>query len=91
MRFIGYLIIIVKIIIPILLIVLGVVDYAKAVVSSDTDSVQKATSTLIKRIIIGIAIFFIPTIVNLVFKSFLHTDNSYDDCRVCLFEPSKCD
>lgn len=92
LRFLGYLLLIVKILVPILLIVFGVIDFSKATVSSDSDSVPKATKTLVIRIIAGLAIFLIPTIVNLVFKGLLNGGASnFNDCRVCIFEPNKCD
>lgn len=91
-RFLGYLLLIVKILVPVLLIVLGVIDYSKATVSSNDDAVQKATKSLVIRIIAGLAIFLIPTIVNLVFRGLLNSGGShFNDCRVCIFEPHNCD
>lgn len=92
LRFLGYLLLIVKIIIPILLIVLGVVDFYKAMVSSDAESIQKASRMVVTRIIIGVAIFLIPTIVNFVFKGLLRDDSSsFNKCRICVFNPNQCD
>lgn len=92
LKFFGNLLLIVKILVPILLITLGVIDFSKAVMSSNGDSLQKAASSLVIRIIAGIAIFIIPTIVNFVFKSIISGGaNYYNDCRVCIFEPNNCD
>ena len=52
--------------VPIILIVLGTLDLAKAVISSDDKQVKEAQGKLIKRCIYAIAVFFIVTIVNLV-------------------------
>lgn len=52
--------------IPILLIVFGSIDLGKAVMSSDDKEIKGATGKLIKRIIAGIVVFFIPFLVNLV-------------------------
>lgn len=52
--------------VPIILIILGTLDLAKAVISSDDKQVKEAQSKLIKRCIYAIAVFFIVTIVNLV-------------------------
>lgn len=57
---------IVQIAIPILLIALGTVDLGKAVISSDEKEVKKAQSTLVKRCIYAIAIFFMVTLVSIV-------------------------
>lgn len=48
---------------PILLIVLGSVDFAQAVMSDDKDALKKATSKFVKRAIICVAIFFVPLIL----------------------------
>ena len=53
----------IKITVPILLILLGSIDFGKAVLSDDQQELKKATSKFIKRCIIAVAIFFIPTII----------------------------
>lgn len=54
--------------IPIILIVLGTLDLGKAVISSDDKAVKEAQSKLIKRCIYAILVFFIVTLVNLLFS-----------------------
>lgn len=54
--------------IPIILIILGTLDLGKAVISSDDKSVKEAQSKLIKRCIYAILVFFIVTLVNLLFS-----------------------
>ena len=53
--------------IPIILIVLGTLDLGKAVISSDDKAVKEAQGKLIKRCIYAILVFFIVTIVSLLF------------------------
>lgn len=89
-KFLGYLIMVVKILVPLLLIILGVVDFGKAAMASDADAVSKASSTLIRRVITGIVIFFIPTLVYFVFGVIVNEETGYADCGTCIFEPSKC-
>lgn len=55
-----------KIIVPILVIGLGLVDLGKAVMASKEDEMKKAQKTFIKRVIIGVAFFFIPAFVNII-------------------------
>jgi len=59
--------------IPIILIVLGMLDLGKAVVASKEDEIKKATTMLVKRAIYAVAVFFIVTIVSLVFGLFSKT------------------
>lgn len=56
----------VRIIVPILIIVLGSFDLAKAVIASKEDEMKKAQATFIKRIMIGVAVFFVPVLVDIV-------------------------
>ena len=55
-----------KIIVPILLILLGTLDFAKAVIASKEDEMKKAQSTFIKRVIAAVGVFFVPVIVDLL-------------------------
>ena len=56
----------VRIIVPILIILLGSLDFAKAVVAGKEDEMRKAQSTFIKRLIIGVCVFFVPILVDIV-------------------------
>lgn len=55
-----------KIIVPVLVIVLGMLDLGKAVIASKEDEMRKAQATFIKRVILGVVIFFVPVIVNVL-------------------------
>lgn len=57
-----------RIIVPILVIVFGIVDFAKAVIAAKEDEMKKAQSTFIKRVIIGVAFFFIPLFVDIIMQ-----------------------
>ena len=56
----------VRIIVPILIILLGTIDLAKAVIASKEDEMKKAQYMFIKRLIIGLAVFFVPVFVNII-------------------------
>lgn len=57
---------IIKIAAPILLILYGIFDFSKAVITNDNDGLKKASSNFIKRALAAIAIFFLPFIINLI-------------------------
>lgn len=61
-QILGY----VRIIVPILIILLGTLDFAKAVLAGKEDNMRKAQSTFIKRVIAGVVVFFIPTLVDII-------------------------
>ena len=56
--------------IPIILIVLGMIDLGKAVMAGKEDEMKKAQSALLKRCIYAVAVFFVVTIVTLIFNLF---------------------
>lgn len=90
-QFVGYILLALKTIVPLVIIIFGIIDLAKAVASSDDKAVTKATSSIVKRIIMGIAIFFIPTIVSFVFsmlKNAAPIISGAEECQVCLLRPT---
>ena len=55
-----------RIMIPIILNVFGVIDFVKAIFANDEDKMKKAQSIFIKRLIIGVVIYLIPTVLKLI-------------------------
>ncbi len=94
-KVLGYVVLVIKIVIPIILIVLGMVDLGKAVVSSDDKAMNKSVSSLLKRFIAAIVVFFIPTIVSAIFNviSLMNEDEQkdYNTCVQCVTNVSECD
>ena len=91
----GYVVMIFKIVIPLLLIIFGMIDLGKAVIASKDDAVSKAVSQLIKRFIAAVVVFFIPTIVSALFNALdimNSTDKAdYNICVQCVTNVSSCD
>jgi len=56
----------VRIIVPIIIILLGTIDLSKAVIAGKEDNMKKAQIDFAKRVIIGVLIFFVPIIVNVI-------------------------
>lgn len=65
----------VKIMVPIIIILLGMLDFAKAAMASEIKNMDEYKNKLIRRIIAGVMIFFVLSIVNFVFTN-IKTDNS---------------
>ena len=66
MRIIDIVITIIKIVVPILLIISGMITYKNAV--RDNEAISKANNLFVKKIIAAVLIFFIPTFVNISAK-----------------------
>lgn len=57
---------IIKIIVPIGLLIMGVIDLAKAVLASDEKEIKGAQSKFVKRAIAAVAVFFAVTLVDAI-------------------------
>lgn len=53
-------------IVPALILLLGTLDFFKAVIAGKEDEMKKAQSTFIKRVIIGVAVFLVPVFINAI-------------------------
>lgn len=52
--------------IPIILIVWGIIDVAKAIAAGKEDDIKKWQKTLVQRVIAAVAIFLIPFLVSII-------------------------
>lgn len=59
-----------KVLIPIVVLILSVVEFVKAIIINDEDTLKKAQKRLIIRLVIAIVLFLIPTIVDLLLDVF---------------------
>lgn len=80
---------IIRIVIPIIIIVLGMLDLGKIVLSGDSKAMKESQKMFIKRLIYGVAIFFLGTVVKLVFEL---VDNNIAEgenkaCWTCMSRP----
>lgn len=58
----------IEIAIPALVVLLCTVDIARAVIAQDEKDMKAAQATAIKRVIIGLVIFFVPIVLDLIFN-----------------------
>jgi len=89
-QIIGYILFVIKILIPIIIIVLGVIDFGKAALSGDEKANTTSFKTLMMRIITGVMIFFIPTVLDFTLSLVQGTKDSmskYEGCTKCMLDP----
>ena len=60
----------IRVIGPIIVVVLSSVEFAKVIIQSDDEAMAKAQKKLINRLILVVALFFIPTLVQLILQIF---------------------
>lgn len=90
-QIIGYVLLVFKIAIPVLLIIFGIIDLGKAVIASKDDEIKKSISALIKRAIASVIIFLLPTIIAFIMgiiSDFKKNENDFEICRKCVTNPN---
>ena len=92
--FIGHIVRIAKIFIPIIIIGMGMMDLFKAIVGSKEDTLGKAVKSLVFRAIAGVCIFFLPAFIDLIFgwvDGWETTyQGSYEECFKCIWDVGSC-
>jgi hypothetical protein len=68
------------VVVPIILVVICSIDFAKAVISHDDDALKKALTASFKRLIAGVIIFMLPYIVSFVMGIVGGSD--YEDAKI---------
>ena len=79
---ISLIITLIKIIVPVLLIVFGMLDLGKPVMAQKEDEIKKAQGTFIKRLLTAALVFFVITISQVVIK--LVAGSEGDDIWNCV-------
>lgn len=93
MRIISMVITIIKIMVPVLLVIMGVKDLAKAVIQGDDGDIKKFFPLFMGRFFTGVFIFFIPTCVHAVMSvasGYDKTSAKFTDCGKCLTSIKSC-
>lgn len=89
--FIGQLFNILKIVVPILIVIMGSIDLVKALVAQKDDEMKKAQGIFIKRLILGVCVFFVFPIISVVFNMVddANVDKNTNQCLWSVFNPDE--
>ena len=85
LKIVGIVVLGIKIVVPIILIVVGMLDLAKAVTEKDENKIKEAQNKLVKRAIAAVLVFLVVVLVGVVMK--LVTSEDYKDCIGCINSP----
>lgn len=93
--FIGHLVRLAKILIPIVVIIFGMLDFFKAVTGAKDDEIKKSAKSLLFRALAGVCIFFLPAIIDFIFGlvdgwSNSEYESGYQDCFKCVWNVGSC-
>ena len=82
---------IIKIAVPILLVISGMISFIKVTYSSNVeDDLKKAKTKLIHNIIAAVIVFFIFSLVNFAVSLVAGTGNSFMKCAKCFIDTDDC-
>lgn len=72
-----------KIVVPILLIIFGMIDLVKAVTAGKEDEIKKAQTVFIRRLVMGILVFFVVIIVQMLVRFVSNKNTNVSNCFNC--------
>lgn len=75
---------IIKIIVPIIIIIFGMIDMMKAVTANEEKEMKEAQKKLIKRIIYGVLVFFVISIVQFIFRNIDKSEDGKTSAASCI-------
>ncbi len=89
LRLVGWVYIGIEIVVPIILIIVGMLDLAKAVTEKSDDKIKAAQQLLIKRAIAAALVFLVAALVGLLMR--IVGSKAYQKCTTCVFTPWNCE
>ena len=92
-QIIGWCLFVLKIVVPIVLIIMAMVEIGKAVIASDDKAIHNAIMSLVKKGIAAVIIFFVPSVVALVIHAIGTSSEAlgeFDCLSKCINHPSEC-
>ena len=75
----------IKIITPIILVIMGMIQFFQAVLSSDDDRISKATKKFIKKAVAALLIFFVISLTQILI-GIIDKEISNDKCLSCFIK-----
>lgn len=73
-------ILLIQIVVPILLVVFGMLDFVKGVMAQKEDEIKKGQQTFIKRLVAAAILFFVIAIVKLLLSLVADDDETITSC-----------
>ena len=69
----------IKIVVPILLVIWGMLDFAKSVIAKNEDDVKKYRKNFVQRVISAIIVFMLVFVIQLVFSLVASVEDTTND------------
>ena len=81
----GYIIFGIKVVVPLLLIISGMITMAKAVMEKKDDKIKDAQKLLVQKVIAAVIVFLVIQVTSIVVN--LVADESWKTCAECALHP----
>ena len=89
LRIVGIVIWGIRVAVPVILIVVGSIDLAKAVTEKSEDKIKEAQNKLVKKAIAAGLVFLVSILVSFVMK--IVGSKDYEECMPCVDKPFSAD
>ena len=91
-KILGIIFYILKLVIPIVLIIVTVINTGKGVFTGKEEDLKEIFPVFIRRFIACVLIFITPSMLNIIFNSLVFVnDSQYKACTVCAFDLKNCE
>ncbi|MBQ6841228.1 MAG: M23 family metallopeptidase [Bacilli bacterium] len=85
MKIINMVIMVIKILVPVIIIITGIISFAKAVMNEDDNQIKNAAGLLFVKFLVGACVFFVPTFVG----AFINIAAPNSDYMICFNNASE--
>lgn len=90
-KILGMVINVVKVIVPLILIITGMITLSKTIISGKSDDFKGSLMILAKKFVAGFIVFLLPSVLDYAFDTLIgYDDSSFTQCSNCLLDTSHC-
>ncbi len=90
-KIIGIVINIAKILVPMIIIITEIISITSVIISGKEEDLVANWKVLVKKIIAGLVIFILPTVIDFTIDSLVgYNDSGFSQCSNCLLDTSHC-
>lgn len=90
LRFIGILLFIAKVLVPLIIIGMGIYHLFMIITAGKPEEAKKQVNSIIKRVIVGVIIFLLPSFVYWIFQVAGASESGYSNCVNCILDLGNC-
>jgi len=90
-KIIGIIINIAKVLVPMLIILTEIISITKVIISGKQEDLFENWKILVRKIIAGLVIFIIPTVIDFTIDNLVgYSDSGFAQCSNCLLDTNHC-